>query len=110
MKSRKGFTLTEIMIVVSVIGLLAAAAIPSFNLARSKAILKAQKENVRVLNHAIEMWAMDNLVGETSPIGASVTNYIKGGFATLRVGPLPLNITNITKRTVDHTFTVADLY
>lgn len=110
MKSRKGFTLTEITIVVSVIGLVTTLAIPSFRLVRSKTMLKTKKENIRILNHAIEMWAMDNFVEDTSLIGASVTNYIKGGFGGLRVGSTPLNITNITQKTVDHTFTVADLY
>ena len=110
MKRRSGFTLVEISIVVSVIGLLAAVAIPSLNSARSNSLDRTKKSNVRVLNNAVEMWAMDVLAPDRTRIGIGVTNYIKGGFESLSVGESPLNITNITQKTVGYTFTIDDLY
>ena len=56
------------------------------------------------------MWAIDNFVLDASPIGAGVTNYIKGGFDSLRVGAISLEITSITEKTVGYTFTADDLY
>ena len=107
---RAGFTLAETMIVVGVIGLLAAIAIPSFNRARTGSLEKTKASNVRLVNQAVEMWAMDTLATDSSFIDEAVTNYINGGLETLLVGANGPALSNITLRTVDHTFTVSDLY
>ena len=52
MRQRKNFTLVEIMIVVAIIGLLAAIAIPSFMKARSTAQKNACIENLRQIDSA----------------------------------------------------------
>ena len=59
MKNRKGFTLIELMIVIAIIGILAAMAIPNFKKARASARQKACYSNIRVLQGAIEMYNMD---------------------------------------------------
>ena len=110
MKSRQGFTLVETSVVVAVIGLLSAVAIPSFQSVRVKSLNNAKKANVRVLNNAVEMWAMDNLLPGETTIDAAITNYLKGGAEALMVGTQVVGMTNITQQTVNHIFTIEDLY
>lgn len=56
---RKGFTLVEIMIVVIIIGILAAIAIPNFMSTRSTAQQEACIANLRQLDAALEMYRID---------------------------------------------------
>ena len=75
----KGFTLVEIMIVVAIIGLLAAIAIPNFVRARAKAQAEACIANLRQIEGAIQVWAVDNSLPDTStPTWADLSpNYIR---------------------------------
>lgn len=75
----KGFTLVEIMIVVAIIAILAAIAIPNFMTARSKSRANACKANLRQIESAVEQWAMDNTKtdGDSCTMNNLVTTYIK---------------------------------
>jgi len=52
----EGFTLVELMVVVLIIGILVAIAIPVFNAARGNAQEKACVSNLRTLDGSIEQW------------------------------------------------------
>lgn len=73
MKNRKGFTLIELMIVIAIIGILAAMAIPNFKKAREQAREKACYSNIRVLLGAIEMYNMDHSVMLDTPEQGKLT-------------------------------------
>jgi prepilin-type N-terminal cleavage/methylation domain-containing protein len=81
---KSGFTLVEIMIVVAIIGLLAAIAIPNFVKARTTAQKNACINNLRQIDGAKEQWALENRKGAADAVtSADVIPYIKGG-ATLK--------------------------
>jgi prepilin-type N-terminal cleavage/methylation domain-containing protein len=54
-----GFTLLEIMIVVAMIGLLAAIAIPNFLKARARSTATSCINNLRLMDDAKAQWALD---------------------------------------------------
>lgn len=79
MRNRKGFTLVEIMIVVAIIGLLAAIAIPNFIQARTKAQTNACIANLKQVQGAISLWALDAGKADADTVAMTdlVTTYIK---------------------------------
>ena len=59
-KNRGGFTLVEIMIVVAIIALLAAIAVPNFLRARKRSQATRILEDLRMIDAAIDQYAIEN--------------------------------------------------
>lgn len=59
LKQRAGFTLVEIMIVVGIISLLAALAIPGFLRARKRAQASRVKDDLRLIEAAVDQYAIE---------------------------------------------------
>lgn len=79
MRARHGFTLVEILIAVSIIGILLTIAIPQFQRSRAAAQGRACQHNLKQIMGAKERWAMDNNMGATAtPIVSDlVPDYIR---------------------------------
>lgn len=76
-----GFTLLEIMIVVTIIGFLAGLAIPAFMKSRSRAQTTRCIDNMRLISGAKDQWAVENFAnnGDTVLI-SDVDVFFKRGF------------------------------
>ena len=108
LKGRKGgFTLVEIMIVVLIIGILLAIAIPNFMKARETSRTKSCIANLKQLDAAKQQWAMDqNKAGSATPVDADLF----GAALYLKAKPLCPSSGTYALATVDAnpTCTVAD--
>ncbi|MBS0660059.1 MAG: prepilin-type N-terminal cleavage/methylation domain-containing protein [Verrucomicrobia bacterium] len=76
---RSGFTLVEIMIVVAIIALLAAIAVPGFLRARKRAQGTTMKNDLRLIDAAKDQYAIEFNKSNQSPLWADLTPYFKPG-------------------------------
>jgi prepilin-type N-terminal cleavage/methylation domain-containing protein len=104
---KAGFTLVEIMIVVAIIGLLAAIAIPNFVKARATAQANACINNLRQLDAAKQQWALETgKSGTDTPNDAAIMPYLgHGTTGDLNSMYCPLDSTHVT----DTSYSLGDL-
>ncbi len=78
--NRDAFTLVEIMIVVAIIALLASIAVPGFLRARKRSQASRVINDLRVIDNALDMYAIENNKSTGNPINvADWTKYVKVG-------------------------------
>ena len=90
-KRRGGFTLVEIMIVVAIIALLAAIAVPGFLRARKRSQASKVLNDLRLIDSAVDQYAIENnkKAGDTVTV-AQWTQYMKGGTSLYNTGQHPI--------------------
>ncbi|MEY2500676.1 MAG: type pilus assembly protein PilA [Verrucomicrobiota bacterium] len=79
-KRRGGFTLVEIMIVVAIIALLAAIAVPGFLRARKRSQASRIINDLRLIDSAVDQYAIETNKKSNDPVAVTDwTNYLKKG-------------------------------
>ena len=79
-KKHAGFTLVEIMIVVAIIALLAAIAVPNFLRSRKRSQATQVLEDLRIIDSAVDQYAIENnRIAGSAVVWADVQKYVKTG-------------------------------
>ena len=100
-RSTKGFTLVEIMIVVVIIGLLAAMAIPAFQKVRQNSINGTLKNDARQLAAAAQQYMLENSVTTVSIDITSSSGVLSS------TTPLSAYVTRVGKNIVPSSFVIS---
>ncbi|GAB6156871.1 hypothetical protein JCM39194_00710 [Desulfotomaculum varum] len=78
LKNRRGFTLVELMVVVVIIGILVAIALPVYNNSQVAAQQRAVEANLRTIDGAIAQFQANNNGANPADINALVGSYLQG--------------------------------
>ena len=85
LNNRKGFTLIELIVVIAILGILAAIAIPRFTTATDSAKNKSNLSEHRIAVSAVQMYMADH-DGGLPANSTALDDYIQGGWAGLISG------------------------
>src|SRR3982751_2581011 len=86
-KRRGGFTLVEIMIVVAIIALLAAIAVPGFLRARKRSQASRILNDLRLIDSAVDQYAIETNKASGAAVAITDwTNYLKKGSVLYNTG------------------------
>jgi prepilin-type N-terminal cleavage/methylation domain-containing protein len=108
-RRQQAFSLVEIVIVVALIGLLATLLLPGISLARKQSQGKRIVSDARVIDSAIDAWAMENQMTDGDPVDTTaIASYSKSGTLNMTdilgndygIGPVGSNqvrISTVTK-------------
>lgn len=92
----KGFSFTEILIVVLIIGLLVAIAIPGYNRMRQRSQAELCAANLKMIEQAKARWALDTNADESAePTEEDLAEYINGTFPQPVVAGAEYSIGNL---------------
>src|ERR1700726_550429 len=87
LSNRKAFTLVEIMIVVAIIALLAAIAVPGFLRARKRSQASRILNDLRMIDSAVDQYAIETNGSTGSPVAVTDwTSYVKKGSVLYNTG------------------------
>jgi type IV pilus assembly protein PilA len=111
-RTQSAFTLVEIMIVVAIIGLLAALAVPGFMRARKQSQGRRIINDARQMDAAVDQWALEKGISNGSAVTTAeaalylkrawpVNDLLGNGFAVGTVGSSQIIINTATKTALD---------
>lgn len=90
-REEKGFTLIELMIVILIIGILVAIAVPVYNSARSSAQRGACQDNMRTIDSAIMQYSIAKDGAWPSGMSDLVPTYLASPTPQCPIGPTDYN-------------------
>ncbi len=110
MKNQKGFTLIELMIVIAIIGILAAIAIPQFSAYRKRSYNSAAQSDLKNMTTAQEAYFVDNetYTGTVANLTGGYGAFLSSGVTvTIGTSNTTLYVMRATHSSGDVTYSIA---
>ena len=106
---QKGFTLLEILIVIAIIGVLAAIAVPKYNLYKTRGYIGMTKTDAKNVHTAIIAWISENPTASLSAVSSIMGPALLPTYGVAQVSPgVIIDIANTGDVTASHQFLSGD--